>query len=121
MNQAAESVTEMYRLSGQAFEDRFRIKATNLRRMILEQVVHAPFSDIHEHLATLGRTLVVAQMHLVADARLTPDQSADLESRLDSVAAEAIVTIERCLEGHPDRWSSEFQFEAARRLGIPLV
>lgn len=121
MTPASRSISEMYRLSGQAFEEQFLIKATNLRRMILEEVVRAPFPDIDEHLETLGRTLVVGQMQIAAAAQLTADQTADFESRLDNVVADSIVTIQRCLEVHPDRRSVEFQSEAARRLGVPVA
>lgn len=111
----------MYRLEGEAFEHRFLIMATNLRRIILEDVVRAPFPDVDEHLETLGRTLVVGQMQIVAEAGLTPEQAADFESRLDNVVAGAIVTIQRCLEQHPNRQSVEFQLEAAMRLDIPVT
>ena len=121
MSAASDSISEMYELQGQAFEERFLVKATNLRRMILEEVVRGgPFTDLDSHLETLGRTLVVGQMRIAADAQLIPEQASDFETRLDNVVADGIVTIQRCLEAHPDHQSVEFQFEAARRLGIPM-
>src|SRR5262245_7587824 len=111
----------MYRLSGEAFEERFLVMTTNLRRMILEDVVRAPFHEVNEHLEVLGRTLVIGQIEIGAEAQLSPDQAADFESRLDDIVAEAIVTIQGCLDEYPNRQSVEFQFEAATRLGIPIA
>lgn len=120
MNPAALSVTELYRLQGQAFEDRFRIKATNVHRFLLEEFIRAPFSDPDDSLETQGRILVVAQKGIAAGANLTEQQADDFESRMDDVVADAIIVIRRCLEQFPDRDSADFQLEAARRLGIPV-
>ena len=119
MDPAAESISAMYQLQGNAFEERFRIKAGNICRSLLEGLVCDPLSD--DNLDTQGRIFVVAQKRIAAAAGLTADQTEDFASRLDNVVANAIVVIRRCLTKFPDRRSVEFQLEAAKRLGIPVA
>ncbi len=121
MNSAAASIFEMYRLQGQAFEDQFRVKSINIRRSLLEEFIGAPVSDADANLETQGRLLVLAQREIGAAANLTTEQEEDFASRLDDVVADAIVKIRRCLEQFPDRYSTKFQLDAARRLGIPVA
>jgi hypothetical protein len=66
MNPASRSISDMYRLEEQAFEDQFHIKATNVRRMLLEQFILAPLQSADDDLDTLGRTLVKAQQDVAA-------------------------------------------------------
>ena len=120
MNPGSHSVAEMYRLAGQAFEDRFRIKATNVCRALLEEFIRAPFSNADDNLETQGRLLVVAQKQAAAHANLTNEQADDFAVRMDNVVAAAIVVIRRCSEEFPDRSTGDFQREAARRLGVPV-
>ena len=121
MNPESHSISEMYRLQGQAFEERFRVKTTNMRRALLEEFILTPFRDADENLETQGRLLVVAQKKIAVDANLTDVQAEDFAFRMDHVVADAIVVIRRCMEEFPDRNTAAFQFEVARRLGIPVA
>jgi hypothetical protein len=111
----------MYRLQGPAFEERFRIKATNVRRALLEEFIRAPLSDVDDNLETQGRFLVIAQKQIAAGANLTEEQAEDFASRMDNVVADAIVLIRHCLKDFTDRNNPQFQLEAARRLDIPVA
>ncbi len=111
----------MYQLEGQEFEERFRVKSTNVRRTLLEEFVRAPFDDADANLETQGRLLVVAQKQIADGANLTDEQAGDFASRMDDAVADAIVLIRRCIDEFPDRNTAEFQLEAARRLGIPVA
>lgn len=117
----SQSISEMYRLHGQAFEERFRVKATNVRRALLEDFICAPFNDAEDNLETLGRFYVVAQKENATGANLTDEQAEDFASRIDHVVADAIIVIRHCVEEYPNRNAAEFQLAAARRLGIPVA
>lgn len=121
MKPASLSIAELYRLQGQAFGERFRVKAINVRRTLLEDFVRAPFGAIDDDLETIARGIVVLQKKIAAGANLTDEQTEDFASRLDDVVADAIVVIRRCVEKFKDRHAPEFQLEAAKRLGIPVA
>jgi hypothetical protein len=121
MNPASQSISEMYQLQGQSFEERFRVKATNVRRALLEEFINAPINDADENLETQGRLFVVAQKQIAAGANLTHAQAEEFASRMDHVVADAIVVIRRCVEEYPDRKAADFQSKAARSLGIPVA
>jgi hypothetical protein len=110
----------MYQLSGDAFDEQFRIKSVNIRRSILEEMLRDPSNDPEATLDTNARLLVIAQRQIANDAQLTSDQIDDFEHRMDNLIAEAVLTIKDCIEQFTDWRSAACQIECARRLEVPV-
>jgi hypothetical protein len=122
MDSGSLSISEMYKLQGQAFEDRFHVLAANVRRVLLEGYVRTPLTDDDEDvLVTLARAVFAGYKALAAGASLTAEQADDFAGRVDDVVAGAIVDISRCEGEFPDRTTADFHREAAKRLGIPVA
>jgi hypothetical protein len=123
MNPAANAITALYRLEGDAFDQRFTIIATNIGRQLLEDFVRAPaiHSDVEELLGDLSAAVIQTQKVACRDANITEEQKRDFADRLDQYQADAVIAIRDSYETYQERSSVQFQLEAARRLGLPVA
>lgn len=123
MNSAANTITALYRLEGDAFDQRFTVIATNIGRQLLEDFVRAPaaYSDVEELLGDLSAAIIQTQKTACRDANVTEEQKRDFADRLDKRQADAIIAIRESYEKHQERSSVQFQLEAARKLGLPIA
>lgn len=123
MAPAANAVAALYRLEGDAFNQRFTIMTTNIRRQLLEDFVRAPaiHDDVEELLGDLSAAIIQTQKTACRDASITEEQKRDFADRLDSSQADAIIAIRDSYDMFRERSSVAFQLEAARRLGLPVA
>ena len=121
MSQASEKITELYTLSQNDFEQQLRVRVINLRRQLLTDLLTSPGDEPQTILAEVSRLFVVAQKQISQDANITEEQRTDFESRTDNLVADAVVTIERCIQENADWRSPEFQIDCATRLEIPIA
>ena len=124
MNRATTAITDLYRLAGDAFAQRFAILTTNLKRQLLEEFIKAPsfiHSGVEELLNTLSASIIHTQETACHGAEITDEQKQGFENRLDNALAEAIIVIRDSFSTFGNRALPAFQLETAKKLGIPLV